>query len=593
MAVIPQTGPLPLGVVSNYGALEQYMKDRDYALNRQQVVGNQQLQSASLAQRANESAQQAQLALMQGRQKAYEFEVDTARRAYEFDTGVQQNYDRMEQGAYEFEASRQPSELDYFRQEESLGKMQKSAELQIWANSQEITQKEEAGLRQMKRKVAEVEALPWSREEKDDAIAMLKTDIDPLERRQKMTQQRAVESRAQQMEMETDMMAKAQVQSQTSKSRYLLEQGVDVKKIASEDPQFLSVQQQTQAFVRQVIGQAQAQGRQPSPAEMQQVQQAQKRLEMEQIRTQQRIIDEKLQEGGGFPMWSDPNTGKKYPLIWDKEGQPEIVGYKGPEAEKASKADEPMTRDEVQKVYVEARRDVLERYKARGLDPSEITDEKLNRDIQHTAEWMFKMREEHSGTGGKSGTGSGRERTLPGGPGGGGRETALPGDPRSKPVEAPAAATSAVESVRKQIESAGLSPDAKQSAYYSLNAVERLVKEHGSYETMPPDAREEYDSNMKGVRLAFDVDRTIRQETERRRPDEELQRRRQESERRRSETEGATAGMSMAAKTAYQGVQNAKMRLEEARAAGETGRPLEIAEMNLRAAQAELDRWRE
>jgi hypothetical protein len=49
----------------------------------------------------------------------------------------------------------------------------------------------------------------------------------------------------------------------------------------------------------------------------------------------------------------------------------------------------------------------------------------------------------------------------------------------------------------------------------------------------------------------------------------------------------------MAAKMAYQGVQNAKMRLEEARAAGETGRPLEIAEMNLRAAQAELDRWRE
>jgi hypothetical protein len=197
--ILPNVAAPPLGVAVGYGALQQYMRDRQFALERQQVVGNQGLQAASLNQRAREAAQDAaqnqqrlQLAAMQASsdaqfrqqqalQQAYQFEAGRGDRAYEFDTQAQQR-------AYEFEQGLVPSERDQFLADQQQAAQQRSAELRVWADRQEIGQREEVQLKELKRKVGEIEAMPWSRQEKDEALSIVKTGIDPLERRAAQTQ---------------------------------------------------------------------------------------------------------------------------------------------------------------------------------------------------------------------------------------------------------------------------------------------------------------------------------------------------------------------------------------------------------------------
>jgi hypothetical protein len=316
---IPSTPAPPIGAAIAYGARQSYEKDREFALQAQQISANIAAQQ-----------QQAQLRQQQARQEAYQFEANKflqaqqmQQRAYEFDVGADLDYSRQEEQAYQFDQSRQPSERDVFQSQVEFDRRQQSAELQVWAAEQEVTIQEQSKLKEMKRRVSEVEAMPWSREEKDEALSILKTGIDPLERRTRRTQEQREQEELRRMATQTDTAAQQITRKQMAQSKILQQQGVDVEMEVESDPVVRGAREQA----RQVQEAVMARGLMNTPQGQQAVMAA--RQQAEQVRQQatQSFLDRKLQQNGGWPTLKDPATGKEHPYYLDQNGNPQVIDF--------------------------------------------------------------------------------------------------------------------------------------------------------------------------------------------------------------------------------------------------------------------------
>ena len=420
--VLPSQQAAPLGVAVSYGALEQYMKDRDFALNQQQVVGNQQLQAQSLAQRAREASMQASLDSARLQQQGAMFGAEQRQRAYEFDA-------KLGEDQYRFDMSRVPSELDVFQQEAALEKMEKSAELQVWANGQEMSQQEAARLKEMRRRVGEVEAMPWTREEKDEALAVIKAGIDPLDRKQQRQQIKNMQAQEQLIMQQVETQAQATTRRKQLESQFMAGAGLadeDLNPYIEQDREYRSVYDQTATIVQQAEAKVR-QGVPLAPEEIQAVQGSQQQLQKAREGAKQRAISAKLKETGGFPTITNPATGQKIPFYMDHQGNPQTFDF--PRTTQPGKG-EIVTGDDVQDLYKSAVSDVERRLKLGVIgtkpanDPygnNQLTPEEFNKEVQGTMGWMKQMRQDsawRTGGGGSPSPGDGRPSrdgsTLPG-----------------------------------------------------------------------------------------------------------------------------------------------------------------------------------
>jgi hypothetical protein len=583
---IPASPAPPIGAAIAYGARQSYERDREFSLQAQQVAANIAAQQ-----------QQAQLRQQQARQEAYQFEANKflqaqqmQQRAYEFDVGADLDYARQEEQAYQFDASRMPSERDVFQSNVEIQRQERSAELRVWAAEQETTIQEQARLKEMKRRVSEVEQMPWSREEKDEALSILKSGIDPLERRTARTQQKATEERLRSLEMENDQAAQMTVKKQQSQSRYLMSMGTDVDALIGQDPVFRQARERLDATEQQAV-QAVRQGRGLSPQDVQMINSQRQQLEVIQQQTRQRVIDEKLRKDGGVPLWTDPNTGWKYPILWDKDGNMKI-DFSGPDPSAAQRGSGEPKPVDPQRVWREA----VSRVRASDPD-KELKGEKFLNTVFE--EYENAMRHLSTEVPGRSGQGGQRTQGTPGA-GRSGSESPPPEGGEGRPTATPTApspeAIRGIAEMRRQALSdpaVQASEDARVLIEARVGDVERLVRQYGSFDAMPEEARQEYASSMQAIKELRDTNRYLHRE-------DEPRRRREEIDRNRRDVEENTRGQGMMARMAYQQVANARAHLERMRQVvkDKPGDSLEQARLkgaedNLRNAERNYERLKE
>lgn len=135
--VLAQPEPMMPGVSAGYGALEQYQRDRQFALQQAQVQN--QIEQSQRHQQLQEA---------------------------------------------QFFAGQEPSQRDLWLGQQQQQAQEQRVKLHADLQQMELTQKEEMRLQQMKSAIADVQAdTSLSQEEKDDFSLQLKTGIDPLQQR--------------------------------------------------------------------------------------------------------------------------------------------------------------------------------------------------------------------------------------------------------------------------------------------------------------------------------------------------------------------------------------------------------------------------
>jgi len=110
---------------------------------------------------------------------------------------------QLDEHAYEFDASRLPSQRDTFHAQVQQDNMVHHAVTQSWLNQQQLTQGEEMRLQRMRNTQSEImDDENLTDDQKKDALTMLRTGMDPLQRRQAATvaKQHEVQLRSQMMQ---------------------------------------------------------------------------------------------------------------------------------------------------------------------------------------------------------------------------------------------------------------------------------------------------------------------------------------------------------------------------------------------------------
>lgn len=232
--------PFSSAISSAYGAAQQFSQDAP-------AIISATMQGAQLRNQQQGQRDALTLAALQANAESQD------RRASLYQRSNEANADREQQALNLGATLTQRNQEATFDANVRMLQQARGAELQNWLGQQEMTQKEAMRLQQMKAAVADVQSSNLPPEMKEAAIMRLRTGIDPLEERAKMTQAKMMEEhanlyKAQVAQKQYEVQQMAKVMNMTAAERVHYEVDPQVKQQIENDVARLPIPQEAKAL---------------------------------------------------------------------------------------------------------------------------------------------------------------------------------------------------------------------------------------------------------------------------------------------------------------------------------------------------------